>query len=250
MASESKCRELRTLNNANIKSRHLVLDRIQSEWLLKLALVFALTAWVYLPYYYLQRHHFFPSITMPASALDRLIPFWSDGIWFYLSIYLLMPIGPLFMANRQQLLRYGIGIMLIGVIADVIFLLWPTICPRPEATGSNGAYRALIAIDTPFHACPSLHASFAVFSALCGMQVFREITAARRWCGVLWLWALLILAGTLLTKQHVVTDIIAGSVLGLGGYFLAFHKWRSGQKMKQLYPTANPKTNQTNSTAI
>ena len=236
------------MNKTNAITTRVIADRLLAEWRLKLALLLALNAWVYLPYYYLQRNHFFPAITMPASPLDRWIPFWSGAVWIYFSVYLLMPIGPFLMNQRKQLLRYAAGIALIGAIADVVFVFWPTVCPRPDPSEANAVYQTLIAIDTPFHAFPSLHAAFAVYSALCAIQVLREVNGKRLWRAVPWIWAFLILAATLLTKQHVVADIVAGSGLGFGGYFLAFREWNFRRKPESVAPTFTTKTARNQST--
>lgn len=223
-------------------------DRLLAELPLKLVLLFALNVWVYLPYYYLQRNHFFPATTMPTGPLDRLIPFWSGAVWVYLSIYLLMPIGPFLMSKRKQLLQYAVGIMLIGAIADAFFVFRPTICSRPNPIESSTAYRALIAIDAPFHAFPSLHAAFAVYSAFCASQVLRQINGHPLWSVVPWLWAFLILVATLLTKQHVLADIIAGSALGFGAHFLVFREGIFDRKPEPATPALISKRAHTNST--
>ena len=154
-----------------------------------------------------------------------MIPFSDKAVWLYLSICLLMPIGPFLMNNRKQIFRYATGIILISLFANFIFLFWPTSCPRPNVQGTNIAYQALTGIDNPLHAFPSLHAAFAVYSALCGGLVLREIGSRGFWQISLWLWAFLILYATLATKQHIVADIIAGSAIGFGVYACVFRKW-------------------------
>jgi membrane-associated phospholipid phosphatase len=213
-------------NNAQTIAASSIGDRLKSEWALKLILLFVLNFWVYAPYLFLQRHHFSPTTTMPLSFCDRLIPFLPQTVWIYLSIYFLMPIGPFLMNKRQQILHYALGIILISLFADIIFLFWPTSCPRPNAVGTNAIYQALISMDNSFHAFPSLHAAFAVYSAMCGGLVMRELSNSRFWQICLWLWAFLILLATLTTKQHVVLDIIAGSMLGFGIFNCMFNQWK------------------------
>jgi len=231
----------RNLNNPKNNTALSIVGRLQSELPLKLFLLVVLNLLVYLPYLFLQRHQFFRTTMMPPSFLDRIIPFSDLAVWPYLSIDLLMPVGPFLMKNRQQILRYAAGIVIIGLVADAIFLFWPTACPRPEATGTNALYRILVMIDNPYHACPSLHAAFAVYSACCGGLVLRELRAPGYWRLGLWLWALLILYATLATKQHVLADIAAGSLLALGAYRFAFGSWypRSDANLPQV-ANANP----------
>jgi membrane-associated phospholipid phosphatase len=213
------------LNSAKNNGTLSIVSRLRSELVLKLTLTVVLNLWVYAPYLFLQQHHFFPAIKMPASIFDHMIPFSDKAAWLYLSIYLLMPVGPFLMNRRKQLLRYAAGIILISSLADIVFLFWPTLCPRPNVQETNIAYQTLTAIDNPFHAFPSLHAAFAVYSALCGAMVLRELDSRNFWRISLWFWAGLILCATLATKQHVVADIIAGSALGFGVYVCVFKKW-------------------------
>ncbi|PWU17311.1 MAG: hypothetical protein C5B50_11505 [Verrucomicrobia bacterium] len=197
-----------------------VADRLRSELKLKLLLMVLLNLWVYVPYWFLQRHPLFQPTLMPASFLDRLIPFWDKSTWVYLSIYFLMPIGPFLMNDRREIARYSLGVVLMGALADLVFIFWPTYCARPDPAGTNALYRALVAFDHPLHAFPSLHAAFAVFSALCASQILREMRVGRIWrCG-LWCWAVLILFATLATKQHVLYDILGGSLLAFGAHCL------------------------------
>lgn len=224
-----------------------ITDRLKSEWGLKLVLLVVLNLWVYGPYLFLQRHNFFPATTMSQTFLDRLVPFWPWTVWVYLSIYLLMPVGPFLMDNRQQLFRYAMGIMLIGLIADAIFFFWPTSCPRPGETGTNSAYHILVSIDNSLHAFPSLHAAFAIYSAMCCTLVVGEMSNSRLLKGVFWIWAVLILLATLTTKQHVIADILAGSVLGIGTYCFVFYPWKSPLTTKVSAPTVRANLPQPNS---
>jgi membrane-associated phospholipid phosphatase len=213
---------LPNLNNASDNTMRLIIGRLQSELALKFILLFVLNPLVYVPYIFLQRHHFFPATKMPLSFFDRWIPFSDQAVWLYLSIYLLMPVSSFLMNRRDQIFRYAAGIILISLSADVVFIFWPTSCPRPEVIGTNIGYQMLTRIDNRFHAFPSLHAAFAIYSALCGGFVLRELGSRPFWRIGLWLWAFLILYATLATRQHVVVDIIAGGTLGYGVYAWVF----------------------------
>ncbi|HVU27018.1 MAG TPA: phosphatase PAP2 family protein [Verrucomicrobiae bacterium] len=238
------------LSNTKIVAASTIGSRLKSEWLLKIIFLFTLNLWVYAPYLFLQRHHFFPTTTMPSSFCDRLIPFLPQTVWIYLSIDFLMPIGPFLMNRRQQIFRYAFGIVLIGAIADVIFLFWPTSCPRPNAGGTNAVYQTLVSIDNSFHAFPSLHAAFAVYSAMCGTMVMRELSNSKIWQIVFWLWVFLILLATLTTKQHVILDILGGSALGFGIFNCVFGKWSFISKHKTDLQSVTANLTQSNSNSL
>lgn len=213
------------MNNSSSSTWVRIGDRIRSELRLKLVLTVVLNLWFYVPYCLLQRHHFFGPTQILPTFLDRLIPFSDEAVWVYLSIFLLMPIGPLLMCRREQLLRYGLGILLVETVAYLVFIFWPTWCQRPNPNGTIPTYRILTMIDAPLNAFPSLHAAFAVFSALCAVQDFRELPLHHLYRIAVGFWTLLILLGTLVTKQHTVVDVIAGSALGFIAYHLAFSEW-------------------------
>jgi hypothetical protein len=237
------------VNNLKNCSSHAVVSRLKSELALKFLLLVVLNLLVYVPYLFLQRHHFFPAREIAESFFDRVIPFSDQAVWPYLSIYLLMPVGPFLMANRRQIFRYAAGIVIISFLADTFFLFWPTVCPRPGVAGTNTIYRALVLLDNPFHAFPSLHAGFAVYSACCAELVLRELGV--HWClraGV-WLWALLILLATMATKQHVLADIAAGSALAFRACHCAFNSWKFRFNAKSL-PTASSNPTLTDSTVL
>lgn len=227
-----------------------VAARFRSELRLKLFLMVVLNVWVYLPYHLLQEHHFFRPIAMRACLIDERIPFWDKTVWIYLSIYLLMPIGPFLMNRREQILRYAMGVVLIGLTADFVFVIWPTFCPRPMASGTIAAYRFLTAVDNSFHACPSLHAAFAVYSALCAGRVLDEVLAPPVFRIGILMWALLILLATLTTHQHVLVDIVAGGALGLAVYFVVFRQSTSVPKLGTLVPRISSNTTQPKSTVL
>lgn len=210
------------MNSPSSRIRQELVERLGAELGLKLALTIALNCCFYVPYGLLQRHCLFTPVQVQPGLLDKLVPFSDQAVWIYFSIFLLMPIGPLLMRRREKLLRYGAGILLIEFIAYLIFFFWPTWCPRPAPGKTILAYRILTSVDAPLNAFPSLHAAFAVFSGLCAAQAFRELHFQRLWRFTLGLWTLLILLGTLLTKQHTFADISAGTAIGLAGYYLVF----------------------------
>jgi membrane-associated phospholipid phosphatase len=196
-----------------------IVERVRAELPLKLVLLVALNLTVWVPYRILQRVQFFPATSMPFSAIDHAIPFSSGAVWAYLSIYAFLPLGPFLLEDRQRILQYAQGVLAMSVIATIIFVFWPTVCPRPDASGTNAVYRALIAIDNPYHAFPSLHAAFAIYSALYAIEAARQLGWRRATEFGFWVWAGLILYATLATRQHVFIDILTGSLLG----FVAYH---------------------------
>lgn len=196
--------------------------RMKTRLRLKLALTAFLILWISPWYYLLQYYVFFPITQMTPSRLDLMIGFAPETVWIYLSLYLLMPIGPLITVNVRHLCRYALGMVAMSLFSSIIFLLWPTACQRPP-TGQTGAlYQLLVTIDRPLNSFPSLHTAFAVFSALCWEAFVGPALESRLWRAGIWAWTLAILYSTISTRQHVALDIAGGSVLAVVSYLFAF----------------------------
>ena len=192
----------------------------------KLWLIFSLGILVTVPYFYLQRHLLFPAWMVPTVSFDRMLPFVPATSWLYVSLYLQIMV-PLFLARDARELRTMIfGFVWIVLISHFVFLFWPTAIPdllpanvAQELSRNDSIMRLILASDTSFNACPSLHASLAIYCVLC----------SNRFLGIagklgLWSWTLLILAATLLTKRHVMIDLGAGAFLGFAAYVALFAK--------------------------
>ena len=156
----------------------------------------------------------------PAVALDSAIPV--DPAWsvIYLSLFL-AALLPVFVVHQQALIRRVIFAYLAAwLIAYGFFLAYPTICPRPEQAVagkdfSSWLLRAIYSADVPCNCFPSLHVAQSFLAAFICYKVHRGIGAAAV------VWACLVAASTLYTKQHYVVDVVTGAALGYGAY-LAF----------------------------
>jgi len=149
-----------------------------------------------------------PTVLAP-SAIDEAIPFLPATIWIYTSHF-----GLLFTAlwccrdeDRGETLA---AMLLAAALGALTFLCFPTELARqnPPVEGFQGALWALIyGTDVPGNCLPSLHAALA---GLAGRALWHR-GAAWRIAGPLW--AALVLASTLTTKQHIVLDAVAGLAL-------------------------------------
>ncbi len=109
------------------------------------------------------------------------------------------------------------ALILIAVIGLAIFILWPTAVAR-ESPGSDGVtgllWRWLYSVDTPANALPSLHVANTCLAAV----RLRRLGGA--WRIIAPIWAVLIVASTLTTKQHYAIDIAGGMVLAAVSFVL------------------------------
>ncbi|MGD0058335.1 MAG: phosphatase PAP2 family protein [Verrucomicrobiia bacterium] len=187
-----------------------------THWRTKLLLTLGLPVGFCAGYLLLQRHPWRPVTSMKPLVLDQMTPFVPGAIYLYESLWLLMPIAPWLIRSRADLNRYSAGVIVIAVAGFLTFWIFPTAVLRPALPSeANGLYRALIRIDGPANAFPSLHVAFAIYhAAWCGAVLPKRVG----W--IIWPWAMAIVASTLLTKQHVALDAIAGAAVGWAGYRL------------------------------
>jgi membrane-associated phospholipid phosphatase len=198
-----------------------IIARIRANMGQKIVLSFALSIYFCAAYYLLQRHPIFPVTAIKAIWLDRVIPFVPGTVYLYESIWLLTPIAPWLMKSKAELTGYTQGLMTVSLMGFVVFFLHPTFCPRPnDVHDVNFLYAALIRVDWESNAFPSLHSALAVFHGACCQAVFSTGPWHRRIRWFVWVWVLGIVVSTLLTKQHVFVDSVAGVAVGFMGYLV------------------------------
>ncbi len=180
----------------------------------------ALGLLISLPYFWLERHVFFPVKVVPPSALDRALPFLPFAAWLYISLYVQVALPLLITRHAARLRQMIFGFAWISVVSNLIFLFWPTAIPRFDSSASSFPLRLVLSADTYGNALPSLHASLAIYCALC----LAALLTSRRLRASLWLWTILILASTLLTKRHPLMDVVAGASLGAFAYWALFRE--------------------------
>jgi membrane-associated phospholipid phosphatase len=206
-----------------VRTRPLVLPGASDSmsWPAKIALVITVTIMMTLPYHAAQQWGWRTPIVLPATAVDRWVAFRPGTAWIYWSLFPLALVIPARFRRKQEILRYAAGFSAMAVVSCAVFLAWPTAVPRPVAPASDWAYHMVVSTDRPTNACPSLHASMAVFAGLAATFLWTGDRFGVRRLAV-WVWALLILYSTLATRQHVLFDLIAGALLGAIAYAAAY----------------------------
>lgn len=147
--------------------------------------------------------------------MELRIPFVPWMTVFYMSLYILFFLAPFILRTRREF-RAVVGAMAAAILASgIAFLLFPAelaFAPvREEDLGIwAGLYRIADGLNLTYNLLPSLHVTFAV---LC--VSFFSPRAPRTIQALLWLWALLIAASTVLIHQHHVLDAVAGWLLAI-----------------------------------
>ncbi len=182
---------------------------VKSTWLAVLLLL-------YLAYFLLNspRGHVH-SLEMTVDDRILVLPAF---VFPYLSIYALLAIS-IWRFLRAETRIFTIAALAIGldlVLSYLVFLFYQTRVERPVILGSDissSILRWVYSVDKPFNAFPSLHTSTSTLLVLLWGRVGSRIQP------IIALWAALIIASTLLTKQHYIADVLGGVTVALVSYY-------------------------------
>ena len=147
----------------------------------------------------------------PEIGLDRMMtlePAWS---LVYLSLFL-AALLPVFVLHQQELIRRTLlAFICAWLVADVFFIAYPTIGPRPGKVVAEGfnawVLKEIYAADARYNCFPSLHVAQCFIAAFACSRVHRGVGAAAH------AWAFLVAVSVVYTKQHYVADAVAGFLL-------------------------------------
>lgn len=134
---------------------------------------------------------------------------------FYMSIYLLFLAAPFILRERHEV-RALVGTLALTIFFSGIgFLLFPADLAfatpgEKELGGWAGLFHLADRLNLTYNLLPSLHVALAV--ACIAVYSSRAPFVGKV---LVWLWAIMISASTVLTHQHHVLDAIAGWLLAI-----------------------------------
>jgi hypothetical protein len=188
--------------------------RFRRHFVLKTLGISAFMWLFFTAYFHLLRHPASPVTVMPLTALDRAIPFQPGWLAAYLSLWFYTGIAPGLVMTLRELAHYGAWVAGLCLSGLVCFYLWPTAVPL-QITGVVEApgFALLQGVDAAGNACPSLHVAAAMYSAFWLHRLLVGVGAPLllRIANIAWVSA--ITWSTLAIKQHVVWDVVAGTLL-------------------------------------
>ncbi|GHB93815.1 hypothetical protein GCM10007047_06700 [Cerasicoccus arenae] len=163
---------------------------------------------------------------MPVFAPDRWAPLLPWTVWVYFSLWVYICLPSTLIESKGLLKQYFRGAFWMAAIGIAIFIVFPTSTPQWTAdwAGYPGTLTFMKDAELSRNACPSLHVSFALFTALWLDWLLRRIRATAPWRWGNALWAAAIIVTTLTTKQHVFIDVVFGVLLG-GAIFAVNMYW-------------------------
>lgn len=158
-----------------------------------------------------------------SLPLDSGIPFVPAFIVIYVLAFVQWGVGFILIARDSREVCYKLlsGEIISKLICMAFFLIIPTAMVRPDITSGNFFGKAtefIYSMDTPDNLFPSVHCLESWFCFRGAMHLKKT----DRWYTYFSLvFTLLVFASTVLVKQHVVVDIIAGVVVCEVGLFIS-----------------------------
>lgn len=187
--------------------------------LLKVAGI-CLFVWVFfMAYFTVLRNPLRPVTEMPLTPLDAWVPFEPAAFWAYVSLWFYVGIAPALLPSLRAGLAYAAWAAGLCATGLLCFVLWPTAVP-PQVHAldpswfSHAGLAMLRGVDAAGNACPSLHVATALFTACWVHRILAAIGAPAVLRLLNALWFVLIAWSTVAIRQHVVLDVVAGTVLG------------------------------------
>lgn len=149
------------------------------------------------------------------TKVDDLIPLWTPFVVIYLSYFVFLGLSLIYFirVGVYKTLRAALlGITISCLVAYLFYFFFQNRIDRPGILNNNifdFAYSKLNELVAPFNAFPSLHVAISVVCALAYSKIKSKYFPA------VLIWVILIIASTVLTKQHYFLDVISGLLLGL-----------------------------------
>ena len=172
-----------------------------------------------------------------GNKIDDLIPFTLIFIIPYVFWYLMLFIIPykMYKEDKTNLYKYIITNVLTVIVANIIFICYPTLVIRPEITGNNILVlitKFIYWIDTPALNCfPSIHCAFSMLFIL---HICTSKKHTKTFKIFTFITSILVMASTLLIKQHVIIDLISGDLIATIIFLIIRKETKLTNKVKQL----------------
>lgn len=172
-----------------------------------------------------------------GGVIDSKIPFNVSFIIPYCIWYLLIFLIPYYLYKKDKNIftKYIISYLFCTVIANIIFIIYPTYVDRPIVIGNSILElitRIVFWVDTPAQNCfPSLHCAVSMLFILYMFECKKSPLYLKILTLII---SILIMIATLYTKQHVFIDLLSGDILAIVSYIIVNNLKKIKKKVKEL----------------
>ncbi|MFH1364491.1 MAG: phosphatase PAP2 family protein [Candidatus Aenigmatarchaeota archaeon] len=171
-----------------------------------------------------------PTGFYPALPLDAMIPYISYFVIPYILYfpYILLPFLLLWKRPKDYK-QLALTYILILIISEVVYLTFQTAVVRPDIQPVNIFDQVVLMIygaDDPLNALPSLHTSLSIAAALFVWRFSKKLGIPAV------ILTILIILSTLFIRQHVILDVVAGTLLAFAAYYAIRRRYASHPKTR------------------
>lgn len=167
-----------------------------------LVLVYLFLQWLYLPLNRRQVKYYW------KLPLDDQLPLLPGMIIVYFSYYLMFFIGSLILIFSGQFFPFITAMIIVQVLGDLFWYFFPNGVKRPEVKGEGLMrqwLRQLYRLDQyDGNAAPSAHVFHAIIIGHFLARLWPQFSL------LIYVWVGLIIASTVLIKQHYLLDVLGG----------------------------------------
>jgi len=163
-----------------------------------------------------------------TTPIDVMIPYVSYFVIPYILYFPFIILPFLLLWKRSNDYKnLALTYITVLIISQLIFLSFQTTMTRADVQPADIFDELVIQIysaDKPLNLLPSLHTALSIVAALFIWKFNKKLGVAAV------ILTVLIIISTLLIKQHVIPDAIAGILLAFGSYYLIRRKYDTHTK--------------------
>lgn len=177
-----------------------------------------------------------------TTSFDQAIPFAEEWVFVYLGCFLFWAVNYVLITRqgKEGWYQFAAGDYLSRIICGVFFILLPTTNVRPEVIGDGLPQilmRFVYRMDAPTNLFPSIH---CLVSWLCFAGIRGKSYIPKWYQAFSCIFAIMVFASTLFTKQHFIIDVIAGVAFAELCYYIG-HRARYYQWVENKFDRINAK---------
>ncbi len=160
-----------------------------------------------------------------TSSFDRMIPFVPAWSIIYLGCYVFWGANYILVTRqkKEEWFQFATADYLSRIVCAFFFIVLPTTNVRPEVVGTGlpeTLMRFVYRMDDAANLFPSIH---CLVSWFCFIGIRGREDVPKWYQGFSCIFAFLVFASTLFTKQHYIIDVIAGVFLAEICYYIGKH---------------------------